>query len=195
MSALIDSNRREPYADIAFVFANRADAAGLGIAAEHGIDTLTIDHRKHASRGAFDEAIDRELRARRIDIVALAGFMRILDDPFVARWQGRLINIHPSLLPSFPGLRVHEQALAAGVTISGATVHFVIPKVDAGPAIGQAAVPVLGGDTPETLAARILEAEHLLYPRCLKMLCRGEVRLEGGRAVFKDGPVALFLPS
>ncbi len=113
--------------------------------------------------------------------------MRILSDAFVTRWLGRLINIHPSLLPLFPGIRVHEQALAAGATSSGATVHFVVPVLDSGPTIGQAKVPVLPGDTAETLAARVLEAEHKLYPACLKLLCEDGVRLKGGRATFARG--------
>lgn len=192
MGALIETAQRERYGKIALVLSNRPDAAGLKFAARHGIETLALDHKAYASREAFDAAVDEALRKRTIDIVALAGFMRILSAGFVARWQGRLVNIHPSLLPLFPGIHVHEQALAAGVKQSGATVHFVVPELDAGPIIGQAAVPVLAGDTPETLAARVLLAEHKLYPSCLKMLCEGRVRLEQGRAVFaQGGPIAI----
>lgn len=192
MGALIASAEREGYCEIACVIANRPDAAGLATAAECGIETLAIDHKKFPSREAFDAAIDEALRERSIDIVALAGFMRILTPGFVAKWQGRLVNIHPSLLPLFPGIHVHEQALAAGVKESGATVHYVVPELDAGPIIGQARVKVLEGDTPESLAARVLAAEHKLYPACLRLLCEGGVRLEAGRAVFaKNGPLTL----
>lgn len=192
MASIVATAEREAYCEIASVISNRSDAPGLMAAAECGIETLVIDHKAFPSREAFDAALDEELRKRRIDIVALAGFMRILTPAFVAKWQGRLINIHPSLLPLFPGIHVHEQALAAGVKRSGATVHFVVPELDAGPIIGQALVPVLAGDTPEALAARVLTVEHKLYPSCLKMLCEGGVRLEDGRAVFaQGGPIAI----
>ncbi|MFO1187616.1 MAG: phosphoribosylglycinamide formyltransferase [Alphaproteobacteria bacterium] len=193
MAALIASAEREDYCEIALVLSNRGDAAGLMAAAECGIETLAIDHKAFPSREAFDADLDKALRERSIDIIALAGFMRILSPGFVAKWPGRILNIHPSLLPLFPGTRVHEQALAAGVKESGATVHFVVPELDAGPIIGQAKVPVLVSDTAETLGARVLEAEHKLYPGCLKLLCEGAVRLESGHAVFagRGGPLAL----
>ena len=192
MAALIAANAREKFCDVSLALSNRPDAEGLDFAAQHGIATLTLDHKAFTTREQFDDALDNELRARKIDIVALAGFMRILSDAFVARWLGRLVNIHPSLLPLFPGIRVHEQALAAGVKESGATVHFVVPALDSGPIIGQAKVPVLSGDTAASLAARVLEAEHELYPQCLKLLCNGGVWLEGNRAVFRaNGPVAI----
>ncbi len=192
MAALVEANRHEKFCDVALVASNRPAADGLEFAQGYGIETLTLDHKSFATREAFDEAFDQELRARAIDIVALAGFMRILSDAFVTRWLGRLINIHPSLLPLFPGIRVHEQALPAGATSSGATVHFVVPVLDSGPTIGQAKVPVLPGDTAETLAVPVLEAEHRLYPACLKLLCEDGVRLKGGRATFaRGGPIVL----
>lgn len=187
MTALIKSALAEHYCAIGAVISNRPDAPGLAFAAEHDIDTLTIDHTKYPTREAFDEALDAALRQRKIDLVALAGFMRILSADFVSRWLGKLINIHPSLLPAFPGVKVHEQVLAAGVRESGATVHFVVPELDSGPIIGQAKVPVLKGDTPETLGARVLQTEHKLYPPCLRLLCENRVHLENGRTVFTKG--------
>jgi phosphoribosylglycinamide formyltransferase-1 len=192
MGALIESARTERYADIALVIANRPGAAGLEYAAQAGIETMTLDHGKFPTREAFDQALHETLEKRAIDFVALAGFMRILSEGFALRWLGRLTNIHPSLLPAFPGVKTHDQALAAGVAISGASVHFVVPAVDAGPIIGQAAVPVRTDDTPDTLAARVLAAEHRLYPLCLRMVCEKQVRLENGRAVFAgEGPIAI----
>jgi phosphoribosylglycinamide formyltransferase-1 len=193
MAALIEDAKHERYCEIAAVLSNRPGAAGLEFAAQNGIPTVALDHKKFATREAFDLALGAELRARKIDFVALAGFMRILTPKFADDWRGQLVNIHPSLLPAFPGTRVHEQVLAAGVAITGATVQFVVPQLDSGPIIGQAAVPVMVGDTPETLAARVLEAEHKLYPLCLRMVCDGRVRLEGDRAEFNDGcPIAMW---
>jgi phosphoribosylglycinamide formyltransferase-1 len=192
LAALIEDAEAERYCEIALVISNRPNAPGLALAAGRGIEALTLDHKTFATREAFDAALDAALRARKIDVVALAGFMRILSGGFVARWLGRLINIHPSLLPAFPGVKVHEQALAAKVKVSGATIHFVVPELDSGPIIGQASVPVHPHDTPETLAARVLEAEHKLYPLCLRMVCEKRVRLESSRAAFAaNGPVIL----
>jgi len=171
-------------AEIVLVISNVASAEGLKHAAAAGIATKVVAHKPFPSREAFDTAIDAALNEVDAEIVCLAGFMRILSDWFARKWQGRLLNIHPSLLPSFKGVHVHEQALLAGVRISGCTVHFVVPELDAGPIIAQTAVPVEHGDTPETLAARVLQAEHTLYPTALKMLAEGKVRLENGRAVF-----------
>lgn len=171
-------------AEIVLVISNVADAEGLQHAAHAGITTKVIPHKPFASREAFDAALDAALAEVGVEIVCLAGFMRILSDWFVKKWQGRLLNIHPSLLPAFKGVHVHEQALEAGVRISGCTVHFVVPELDAGPIIVQRAVPVELGDTPEMLAARILAEEHKLYPAALKLLAEGKVRLENGRAVF-----------
>lgn len=189
LQALIDAAADPVFpARIALVISNVAGAAGLERAVKAGIATETISHRGHPTRASFDNKIDEALRSAEIDIVCLAGFMRVLSDSFVRRWEGRLINIHPSLLPSFKGLDVHRQVLDAGVRISGCTVHFVVTELDSGPIIAQAAVPVLADDNEEQLAARTLTAEHKLYPLALSMLARGQVRLEGSRAQFADMP-------
>lgn len=185
LRALAEAAQARGYiAEIVLVICNRADAAGLRIAAEFGIPAKVIPHADFDSREAFDAAIDSALLSAGVSLACAAGFMRIHSEWFVRRWEGRLINIHPSLLPSFPGIRVHKQALEAGVKVSGCTVHFVVPELDSGPIIAQAAVPVLPGDTPETLAARVLEQEHKLYPEALGLVASGGVRLESGRAVF-----------
>jgi phosphoribosylglycinamide formyltransferase-1 len=171
-------------AEIVLVVSNVGNAEGLKHAANAGIATKVIPHKAYVSREAFDAAIDEALAEADIEIVCLAGFMRILSDWFARKWEGRLVNIHPSLLPSFKGVHVHEQALQAGVRISGCTVHFVVPALDAGPIIAQAAVPVELGDTPDTLAARVLQVEHKLYPEALKMLAEGRAKLENGKTVF-----------
>lgn len=171
-------------AELVLVISNRADAAGLQHARDAGIPMRIIPHAKFSSRESFDDAVDVALDDADVELVCLAGFMRILSDGFVLKWQGRMINIHPSLLPSFKGARVHERAIESGVRISGCTVHFVTPEMDSGPPIVQAAVPVHAEDTPETLAARVLDAEHRLYPLALKMIAEGRVRLDNGRAVF-----------
>lgn len=187
LQALIGAAAHADFAaEIALVLSNVADAPGLAIAGAAGIATQTIPHRDYPSREAFDAAVDAALRAARIDLVCLAGFMRVLSDGFVRRWEGRLVNIHPSLLPAFKGLHVHRQALDAGVRISGCTVHFVVPELDSGPIIAQAAVAVLPTDDEAALATRTLEAEHRLYPLALRLLAEGRVRLENGRAVFAD---------
>ena len=149
--------------------------------------SLAIDHKAYATREAFDAAVEAALVGEGVDLVCQAGFMRIQSSALAARWLGRQLNIHPSLLPSFKGLHPQKQALDAGVRISGCTVHFVTPELDAGPIIAQAAVPVLADDTPETLAGRILVAEHRLYPFALQMVASGTARLEGGRVVLKEG--------
>jgi len=178
MAALIEAARQPDYpAEIALVIANRADAAGLDYAASAGIPTAFFSHKAYPSRQAFDAALDAALRAADIELVCLAGFMRLLTEGFVEAWRDRLINIHPSLLPLFPGLHTHEAALAAGVKLHGCTVHFVRSAVDSGPIIAQAAVPVLSGDTPDTLAARVLVGEHRIYPLALALLARGALRI------------------
>jgi phosphoribosylglycinamide formyltransferase 1 len=181
MLALLEAARSPDYpAEIAIVIANTHDAAGLARAAEAGVQTLTIEHKKFGkgleAKGRFESALHHALEAAGVDLVCLAGFMRLLSADFVARWQGRILNIHPSLLPAFKGLDVHAAMLAAGVKIAGCTVHYVSAAMDAGPIIGQAAVPVLAGDTPETLAARILAAEHQLYPECVRRTRRASGR-------------------
>lgn len=171
-------------AEIGLVISNVGAAEGLAFAADAGIATQVIPHKAYDTREEFDRALDTALTNAGIEIVCLAGFMRILSDWFARRWEGRMLNIHPSLLPLFKGTHVHEQALLSGVRVSGCTVHFVVPELDAGPIIAQAAVPVAIDDTPETLAARVLVEEHKLYPAALMLLAEERVRLENGRAVF-----------
>lgn len=184
LQALIDAAAAKDFpAEIVLVISNRRQAAGLARAAQAGIATRVIEHGKFASREAFEAALDEALRADRVELVCNAGFMRILTSGFVAAWYNRLVNIHPSLLPAFPGLRTHERALAAGVRLHGCTVHFVRAQVDDGPIILQAAVPVLADDDPATLAARVLAAEHRTYPLALELIAAGRVRLEGERVV------------
>lgn len=184
LSALIEASRDSDYpAEIALVISNKEDAAGLVVARDAGVPTKIIAHKTFASREDFDAAVDTALREANIALVCEAGFMRIHSEWFVKRWQGRLLNVHPSLLPAFPGIRVHQQALDAGVKVSGCTVHFIVAELDSGPIIAQAAVPVLGGDTAETLAARILIEEHRIYPQALRMVAEGNIMLRDGRAV------------
>jgi phosphoribosylglycinamide formyltransferase-1 len=171
-------------AKIVLVFSNVESAEGLRTAQAAGIRTQALSHREFPSREAFDEAIDEALTTLDVDLVCEAGFMRIHSDGFVRKWEGKMINIHPSLLPAFKGIRVHQQALDAGVKITGCTVHFVVPAIDAGPIIAQATVPVLPGDTAETLAARIRVEEHRIYPEALRLVAEGRVVLKDGRAVF-----------
>jgi phosphoribosylglycinamide formyltransferase-1 len=168
---------------IVLVISNVEGAGGLEKARAAGIATEIVPHGGK-SREDFDAELDRVLRAAGAELVVLAGFMRILSDGFVRAWEGRLINIHPSLLPAYRGTKVHERVLAAGESESGASVHFVVPELDAGPVIAQARVPVRPGDTVESLSARVLGVEHKLYPEALKLLASGKVRLDGGQAVF-----------
>jgi formyltetrahydrofolate-dependent phosphoribosylglycinamide formyltransferase len=182
MAALIEAARAPDYpAEIALVLSNRADAGGLRLAAAAGVPVAVAESRGRP-REAFEAELQAALEARRIGIVALAGFMRVLTEGFVRRWEGRMLNIHPSLLPSFKGLDTHRRALDAGVRLHGCTVHLVSPGVDEGPILAQAAVPVLPGDDEAALAARVLAQEHRLYPAALAWLAAGRVRLEGGRA-------------
>jgi phosphoribosylglycinamide formyltransferase 1 len=175
MASLIEAAKDDSYpADIALVVSNRPDAAGLGHARSQGITTAFVDHTQYGKdREAFERALQDVLAAHRIDLVCLAGFMRLLTPWFVDQWQGRMLNVHPALLPAFKGLHTHERALAEGVKTHGATVHFVSSEMDSGPIIAQAEVPVLPGDTPETLAARVLEAEHRIYPQALRRVAEG----------------------
>ncbi len=182
MQALIEAAKAPDYpAEIVLVLSNNPDAGGLAIAEEAGIETEVVDHRDFEKRDDFEEALDQLLRMYGARFVCLAGFMRILTASFTERWRDLLINIHPSLLPSFKGLHTHERALEAGVRVHGCTVHYVRPEMDAGPIIGQAAVPVLHGDTPETLGARVLAAEHQLFPQCVALACTGKARVAGER--------------
>ena len=174
MTALIEAAKAPDYpAEIVGVFSNKADADGLAIAAEEGIATAALSHRSYPDKASFEAAMNGVLEGWRPDIICLAGFMRLLSAEFCTRWAGKLINIHPSLLPLHKGLHTHEQALADGVAEHGCTVHFVTPGMDEGPIIAKARVPVLPGDTPETLAARVLVEEHKLYPMALRQLASG----------------------
>lgn len=183
MQSLLDA--RLP-GECAAVISNRADAAGLQLASARGIACLTIDHRQFSSREDFDAALAQEIDRYSPELVLLAGFMRILTDSFVRHFEGRLLNIHPSLLPSFPGIRTHEQALVAGVRVHGATVHFVTSALDGGPIVAQVAVPVHAGDDPATLAQRVLAEEHLLYPRVARWFLEGRLHLEAGCSKLDD---------
>jgi phosphoribosylglycinamide formyltransferase-1 len=181
-------------ARVVAVISNRADAPGLAVAAAHGVPAEVIDHHGFSTREAFDEKLAQAIEARAPDVIVLAGFMRVLGSRFVTRHAGRLINIHPSLLPAFPGLATHRQALAAGIRIHGATVHFVSTVIDGGEIIAQAAVRVRPDDTEEALAARVLEREHELLPRCVRWLCEGRIALVEGRVVVRElAPEALSL--
>ena len=172
-----------PGAEVSAVIANRPDAAGLAFAVDHGIVTQVVDHKAYSSREVFDAALADAIDAHRPDLVVLAGFMRVLTDAFVARYAGRLLNIHPSLLPSFPGLHTHRKALEAGVRVHGATVHFVTPTLDCGPVVIQAAVPVLPGDDEAALARRVLEQEHRIYPQAVRWFVDGRLTLTDGRVL------------
>jgi len=190
MMALVEAARAADYpAEVVTIISSRLEAPGLSWARAQGLPAAAIDHKAFASREAFDEAIHAALTEARADLVALAGFMRIQSAGFVRRWQGRQLNIHPSILPLFKGLNAHKQALDAGVKISGCTVHFVTEETDSGPIVAQAAVPVLDADTPETLAARILLAEHRLYPHALALVASGRATIEGGRVIIAKAPV------
>jgi phosphoribosylglycinamide formyltransferase-1 len=181
MTALIEAAKADAFpAKIVVVISNKADAAGLAKARDAGVPALTIESAPFGKdRGAFEAKLQQVLDEHRVDLICLGGFMRLFTAEFVQRWHGRMLNIHPSLLPSFPGLDPHGQALRAGVKISGATVHFVIAETDAGPIVMQGAVAVRDDDTPETLAARILEIEHRIYPEALRLVASGATRLDG----------------
>ncbi|ABN84387.1 phosphoribosylglycinamide formyltransferase [Burkholderia pseudomallei] len=184
MEAIVRACAREGWpAEVAAVISNRPGAAGLEFAASHGIATAVVDHRAFDGRDSFDAALAAEIDRFAPDLVVLAGFMRILTPAFVAKYEGRMLNIHPSLLPSFKGIHTHQQALDAGVALHGASVHFVIPELDSGAIVAQAAVPVVAGDDADALAARVLAAEHTLYPRAVRWFVEGKLRLDAGRAI------------
>jgi phosphoribosylglycinamide formyltransferase-1 len=191
MAALIEAAKQPDYpAEIALVLSNRPGAEGLKRAQAAGIATAIVDHSAYGKdREAFERAIQAVLETYRIELVCLAGFMRIFTPWFVAQWEGRMLNIHPALLPSFTGLDTHERALAAGVKIHGTSVHFVVATMDSGPIVAQAAVAVLDGDTVESLAARVLAAEHRIYPLALKLVAEGRVHIVDGRCLI-DGAKA-----
>jgi phosphoribosylglycinamide formyltransferase-1 len=180
LQALIDACRQPDFpAEIVTVISNRPDAYGLQRARQAGIAALSIDHQSYASRKAFDAALDAALKEQGCELICSAGFMRLLTLGFVETWRDRQLNIHPSLLPAFRGLHPHERALDAGVRLTGATVHFVRSEMDAGPIVMQAAVPVIAGDSAESLAARVLEAEHVIYPRALALVASGQAWVDG----------------
>ncbi|PHV31898.1 MULTISPECIES: phosphoribosylglycinamide formyltransferase [Janthinobacterium] len=182
MEAVVRAAQAEQWpARIAAVISNRADAQGLVFAAEHGIATAVVANKDYASREQFDAALQAVIDGFAPDLVVLAGFMRILTPPFVEHYAGRMLNIHPSLLPLFPGMATHRQALEAGVTEHGATVHFVTAELDHGPAVASATVPVLPGDTEESLSARVLVQEHLLYPRAIRLFIDDKLSVEHGQ--------------
>ena len=184
MASLIEAASDPAYpAAVALVLSNRPGAGGLAHAAAAGIATLVVDHKAFPDREGFERALDRALSEARAELVCLAGFMRVLTPSFVERWRGRMLNVHPSLLPLFKGLGTHARALAAGVRVHGCTVHYVVPELDSGPIVAQEAVPVQWDDTEATLAARVLEAEHRLYPQALAAVAAGRIRLDGDRAI------------
>ena len=180
-------------ARVVAVVSNRPAAEGLAWAAGQGMAATALDHRQHASRDAFDLALAEAIDPHAPDLVVLAGFMRILGDVFVQRYAGRLINIHPSLLPAFAGLHTHQRAIDAGCKLAGATVHFVTPTLDHGPIIAQAMVPVLPDDTADTLSNRVLVAEHVIYPRAVRWFVEGHLLLDGGQVRHRDGVSQLWL--
>ena len=187
LQALLDAASAPDYpAQIKLVISNRPGAYGLVRAQNAGVETLVIDHRHFASRADFDAAMDQNLKARDIEIICLAGFMRLLTPEFVLAWSGRMLNIHPSLLPAFKGLHVQQRAIDAGVRFSGCTVHFVTPEMDEGPIVVQAVVPILGDDSADRLAARIQVQEHRAYPLALRLLAEGRVRIDGPRTHIAD---------
>jgi len=194
LEAIVRTAREEGWAArVEAVVSNRPDAAGLAWARSQGIETAVLDHRRYAERAAFDAALAALVDRWAPDAVALAGFMRILGPAFVARHDGRLLNIHPSLLPAFPGLHTHRRALEAGCKLAGATVHFVTTALDHGPIVGQAVVPVLPDDDEAALAARVLAREHVLYPRALRWLLDGELRVVQGVVRHRGGASQLWL--
>jgi phosphoribosylglycinamide formyltransferase-1 len=184
METVVRACAREGWqAQVAAVISNRPDAAGLAFAAANGITATVVDHRDFTTREAFDQALARSIDGFEPDLVMLAGFMRVLTDAFVERYAGRMINIHPSLLPCFPGLKTHQQALDAGVRVHGASVHFVTPTLDHGPIVAQAAVPVMAGDDAAALASRVLAVEHIIYPRAVRWFVEGRLAIDGERVV------------
>ena len=194
MDAIVRACATEAWnARIAGVVSNRADAPGLALARGHGIATAVVEHTAFARRDAFDAALGEVVQAWAPDLLVMAGFMRILTPSFVRRFEGRMVNVHPSLLPAFSGLHTHRRAIEAGCKLTGATVHFVTPEVDHGPIIAQAVVPVLADDTEATLAARVLAREHVLYPRAVRWCVEGLLRTEGGVVTHIGGAPQLLL--
>lgn len=194
MEAIVDTCASEQWpARIAAVVSNKASAGGLQFAASRGIATAVLDHKAFETREAFDAELARVIDGYSPDLVVLAGFMRILTEGFVRHYEGRLLNIHPSLLPAFPGLHTHQRAIEAGCKLAGATVHFVTPELDHGPIVAQAAVPVLSNDTEDSLSARVLKQEHVIYPRAVKWFVEDALTLDQGRVAHKQGATQLLL--
>ena len=199
MSALLDACRQDDYPCFpAIIVSNRPHAPGLEIARQAGVPTRVIDHESYPDREKFEEQLDKRLREAGVCLLCNAGFMRILTAGFTERWHDRQLNIHPSLLPAFPGICVHERVLASGVGITGCTVHYVRAEMDAGPIVAQASTPVRPDDTVETLAARVLRLEHRLYPRALRLVAEGRAQVRNERVVIdateEDGPAPLHMP-
>jgi phosphoribosylglycinamide formyltransferase-1 len=198
MRSLIEAARAPDFpAEIALVASNRPEAPGLALAKQAGIATAAVDHKIYVGREEFEASLQKLLDIHRIELICLAGFMRMLTAGFVERWNGRLINIHPALLPAYRGLHTHERALADGIKIHGCTVHFVVPGMDEGPIIAQAAIAVRDDDNAETLAARVLEQEHMLYPQALRIVASGEYSIDGNsvRSNLASGNKTLLNPS
>ena len=194
MEAIVEACASEHWsARIAAVISNKAEATGLRFAADRGIATASVDHRQFDTREAFDAELARTIDGFAPDLVVLAGFMRILTEGFVRHFEGRMLNIHPSLLPAFPGLHTHQRAIEAGCKLAGATVHFVTPELDHGPIVAQAAVPVLAGDTPESLSARVLTQEHAVYPRAVRWFVEGSLKIDGHQVVQTEGEAQLVV--
>ena len=184
MKAIVTAARRPDFpAEVVLVISNRPDAEGLKWAQSEGLETEVVDHTMYDQRSEFDAQLNQLLMAAKVDLVVCAGFMRLMTSDFVDRWHNKIVNIHPSLLPAFKGLNTHARALAAGVKISGCSVHVVRAELDDGPILGQAAVPVRQNDTPETLAARVLEAEHVLYSNVLELLCSGKIEISDDKVM------------
>jgi phosphoribosylglycinamide formyltransferase 1 len=193
MEAIVNACAAESWpARVVAVISNRPEAGGLRFAAGQGISTAVVDHRAFASREAFDDALARVIDGFEPDLVVLAGFMRILGGVFVGRYAGRLLNIHPSVLPAFPGLHTHQRAIEAGCAVAGATVHFVTAELDHGPIVMQSTVPVLPDDDADSLSARVLATEHIIYPRAVCWFVEGRLRLDGGRVFQRDGASRLL---
>ncbi|RZL02073.1 MAG: phosphoribosylglycinamide formyltransferase [Rubrivivax sp.] len=194
MEAIVEACASQQWpARIAAVISNKADAGGLRFAADRGIATASVNHRDFATREDFDAELARTIDGFAPDLIVLAGFMRILTEGFVRHFEGRMLNIHPSLLPAFPGLHTHQRAIEAGCKLAGATVHFVTPELDHGPIVLQAAVPVLPGDTPDTLSARVLKQEHAVYPRAVRWFVEGTLQVHGHQVAQTEGESQLVV--